>query len=36
MTVLASPRPRIRTEVLHFVTSAGLEFWDLTDPARES
>ena len=30
----ASEEPRIRTEVLHFRTGAGLEFWDVTEPAR--
>lgn len=34
-TVLAAtPEPRIRTEVLHFHTTGGLEFWDLTDLVR--
>jgi len=31
----ATSEPRIRTEVLHFHTSGTLEFWDLTDLARE-
>lgn len=36
LTVLASSvSPRIRTEVLHFHTSATSEFWDLTDITRE-
>lgn len=36
LTVLAtSDEPRIRTEVLHFTTVAGNEFWDLTDLTRE-
>lgn len=36
LTVLAtSDEPRIRTEVLHFTTTAGNEFWDLTDLTRE-
>lgn len=36
LTVLAtSDEPRIRTEVLHFATNAGNEFWDLTDLTRE-
>jgi secondary thiamine-phosphate synthase enzyme len=36
MTLLAATaEPCIRTEVLHFHTTAGLEFWDLTDVARE-
>lgn len=30
----ATSEPRIRTEVLHFHTTAGLEFWDLTDLVR--
>jgi secondary thiamine-phosphate synthase enzyme len=35
-TVLAATSdPRIRTEVLHFHTTGGMEFWDLTDLARE-
>jgi secondary thiamine-phosphate synthase enzyme len=35
-TVLAATAsPRIRTEVLRFHTSAGLEFWDLTEIVRE-
>ena len=37
LTVLAeSTEPPVRTEVLHFETGAGNEFWDLTDLARES
>jgi len=36
MAVLASTsEPRIRTEVLHFHTTGSVEFWDLTDLARE-
>jgi secondary thiamine-phosphate synthase enzyme len=36
LTVLASSAsPRIRTEVLHFSTTATSEFWDLTDITRE-
>jgi secondary thiamine-phosphate synthase enzyme len=36
LTVLAeSAEPSIRTEVLHFATSAPNEFWDLTDLVRE-
>ncbi|MDX1689715.1 MAG: secondary thiamine-phosphate synthase enzyme YjbQ [Acidimicrobiia bacterium] len=36
MTVLAATeQPVIRTEVLHFATSAGNEFWNLTDIVRE-
>lgn len=36
LNVLASSEdPRIRTEALHFHTTAGLEFWDLTEIARE-
>ena len=36
MTVLAATdEPRIRTEVLRFTTTAGNEFWDLTDLVRE-
>lgn len=36
MTVLAvSEEPRIRTEVLHFTTGGGNEFWDLTEVTRE-
>ncbi|MFQ5947390.1 MAG: secondary thiamine-phosphate synthase enzyme YjbQ [Acidimicrobiia bacterium] len=31
----ASEAPRIRTEVLHFSTTGGEEFWDLTEPVRE-
>ena len=31
----ATSEPRIRTEVLHFHTTGSLEFWDLTDLARE-
>jgi len=31
----ATSEPRIRTEVLHFHTAGSLEFWDLTDVARE-
>ena len=31
----ASDSPLIRTEVLHFSTTAGTEFWDLTDFTRE-
>jgi len=31
----ASSEPRIRTEVLHFHTTGSVEFWDLTDLARE-
>jgi len=35
LTVLASSEnPRIRTEALHFRTTTGLEFWDLTEIAR--
>jgi secondary thiamine-phosphate synthase enzyme len=35
LTVLASSdAPRIRTEVLHFHTTAGAEFWDLTELVR--
>ena len=34
-TVLAATSdPRIRTEVLHFHSTAGTEFWDLTDLVR--
>jgi len=34
-TVLAATSdPRIRTEVLHFHTTGGMEFWDLTDHVR--
>ena len=36
MTVLAvSDNPRIRTEVFHFTTTAGNQFWDLTELTRE-
>ena len=36
MTVLAtSAQPAIRTEVIHFSTSATSEFWDLSDIVRE-
>ena len=36
MTVLAqSQTPPVLTQVLHFATTAGDEFWDLTDIARE-
>ncbi len=36
LTVLAaSSSPAIRTEVLHFSTTAPNEFWDLTDIVRE-
>ena len=36
MTVLAeSQAPPIRTEVLHFSTTAGTQFWDLTEVVRE-
>jgi len=36
LTVLAaSDEPRIRTEVLHFHTNHGTEFWDLTELVRE-
>jgi secondary thiamine-phosphate synthase enzyme len=36
MTVLAaSAQPAIRTEVMHFSTSARSEFWDLSDIVRE-
>ena len=36
MTVLAvSEEPRIRTEVLHFTTTGGNQFWDLTEVTRE-
>jgi secondary thiamine-phosphate synthase enzyme len=36
LAVLAESRqPAIRTEVLHFKTTAGAEFWDLTELARE-
>ncbi|HEX5630436.1 MAG TPA: hypothetical protein VFY15_02125, partial [Acidimicrobiia bacterium] len=36
MTVLAATEePRIRTEVLRFTTTAGNEFWDVTDLVRE-
>jgi secondary thiamine-phosphate synthase enzyme len=36
MTVLAvSDEPKILTEVLHFSTTSGLEFWDLSDIVRE-
>ncbi len=36
LTVLAaSDDPRIRTEVLHFHTTAGAQFWDLTELVRE-
>ena len=36
ITVLAkSDDPLIRTEVLHFATSDGQEFWDLSDFVRE-
>ncbi|MEX2420082.1 MAG: secondary thiamine-phosphate synthase enzyme YjbQ, partial [Acidimicrobiia bacterium] len=36
ITVLAaSESPRIRTEVLHFTTTATGEFWDLSDFVRE-
>jgi secondary thiamine-phosphate synthase enzyme len=31
----ATSEPCIRTEVLHFHTTGSLEFWDLTDLARE-
>ena len=35
-TLLAESRdPAIRTEVLHFTTTAGAEFWDLTEIVRE-
>jgi len=30
----ATSSPAIRTEVLHFHTGAGLEFWDLTETVR--
>ncbi len=36
MTVLAqSAAPPIRTEVLHFPSTAAAEFWDVTEIARE-
>ena len=36
LTVLAvSEEPCIRTEVFHFSTSAGSQFWDLTELTRE-
>jgi secondary thiamine-phosphate synthase enzyme len=36
LTVLAaSDAPRIRTEVLHFHTTATAEFWDLSELVRE-
>ncbi|MFH2073457.1 MAG: hypothetical protein ABIJ75_11465 [Actinomycetota bacterium] len=36
MTLLAESRhPAIRTEVLHFKTTEGAEFWDLTEIVRE-
>jgi secondary thiamine-phosphate synthase enzyme len=36
LTVLAeSKAPAIRTEALHFATTAANEFWDLTDLVRE-
>jgi secondary thiamine-phosphate synthase enzyme len=36
MTLLAvSEAPAVRTEVLHFSTSEGTEFWDLTEIVRE-
>ena len=36
LTVLAeSSTPAIRTEAIHFLTSAPNEFWDLTDLVRE-
>jgi len=36
ITLLASSEaPRIRTEVLHFATTAGSEFWDLSEFVRE-
>ena len=31
----ASDSPRIRTEVLHFATTSGSEFWDLSEFVRE-
>jgi secondary thiamine-phosphate synthase enzyme len=31
----ASDSPRIRTEVLHFTTTHGSEFWDLSDFVRD-
>lgn len=31
----ASENPTIRTEVMHFRTTEGAEFWDLTDFTRE-
>ncbi len=35
-TVLAaSTEPPIRTEVLHFTTGGGAEFWDVTEDARD-
>lgn len=35
-TLLAESRqPAIRTEVLHFKTTTGTEFWDLTEIVRE-
>jgi hypothetical protein len=36
MTLLAATDdPPIRTEVLHFKTGEGGEFWDLSDVVRE-
>ena len=35
MLLAESKAPAIRTEVLHFKTSGGAEFWDLTDIVRE-
>jgi secondary thiamine-phosphate synthase enzyme len=36
LTLLAAAEDgRVRTEVLHLRTTAGLEFWDLTETARE-
>ena len=36
LTILAtSDTPRIRTEVLHFTTTARNEFWDLSDLVRD-
>ena len=35
-TVLAaSDDPKIRTEVLHFASTEGAQFWDLTEFVRE-
>jgi secondary thiamine-phosphate synthase enzyme len=35
MLLAASEEPRIRTEALHLKTGGGLEFWDITEHARE-